>query len=148
MLIKFVSVSLISATATWQHLAFIVRDGDEVALPCKNPVDGQRNCDSTTWMFMNLRSAKTVTLFEHDQFHKEAGAKLGRLSVTANCSLVIQKVTDQDVGLYKCKRFISGNQQDSPVHLSVIHSEYLYISVVKLMCFVLSNILKYYKNIH
>lgn len=95
---------------------------------------------------MNLRSAKTVTLFEHGQIHKEAGAKLGRLSVTANCSLVIQKVTDQDVGQYKCRRFISGYQQDSPVHLSVIHSEYLYISVVKLMCLVLSNILKYYIN--
>ncbi|XP_038583667.1 uncharacterized protein LOC119909492 [Micropterus salmoides] len=52
-------------------------------------------------------------------------AKSDRLSVTENCSLVIKTVTDEDVGRYTCRQFISGQQQgpDSVVLLSVINSK-------------------------
>ena len=95
-------------------------------MPCEN-VDGQENCDSTTWIFSNRE--KAVTLFELGQIHSDAEAKSDRLSVTADCSLAIH-VTHQDVGRYSCRHFISGQQQgpDSPVDLSVINSEYNVIS--------------------
>ncbi|XP_044025149.1 uncharacterized protein LOC122863086 [Siniperca chuatsi] len=59
-------------------------------------------------------------LFERGQIHKNAKAKSDRLSVTANCSLVIKKVTVEDVGQYSCKQFKSGQHQDAHVYLSVI----------------------------
>ncbi|XP_041832734.1 uncharacterized protein LOC121634264 [Melanotaenia boesemani] len=74
-----------------------------------------------TWSF-SKNKLKTVTLFEHGQIHREAAAKSDRLSLTANCSLVIKKVTDEDAGLYTCRQFVSGQKQgpDSMVHMSVI----------------------------
>ncbi|XP_049445786.1 uncharacterized protein LOC125896880 isoform X2 [Epinephelus fuscoguttatus] len=93
--------------------------GDEVTLPCENVTHDQDNCDSTTWVFSD--GGNTEKLFEHGKIDREAEAKSDRLSVTANCSLVIKKVTLQDVGRYSCRQFRSGRQvSDSQVHLSVV----------------------------
>ncbi|XP_078030266.1 uncharacterized protein LOC144466591 [Epinephelus lanceolatus] len=93
--------------------------GDEVTLSCENVTHDQDNCDSATWLFSD--GGNTVTLFEHGKIHREAEAKSDRLSVTANCSLVIKKVTHEDVGRYSCRQFRSGRQvSDSQVHLSVV----------------------------
>ncbi|KAK1889442.1 Pregnancy-specific beta-1-glycoprotein 4 [Dissostichus eleginoides] len=43
---------------------------------------------------------------------EEAKAKSDRLRVTENCSLVIKKVTEKDVGRYTCRQFRSGEQED------------------------------------
>ncbi|KAK1889230.1 putative pregnancy-specific beta-1-glycoprotein 7 [Dissostichus eleginoides] len=99
----------------------IVRVGDEVTLPFDNVIDDQVKCESTVWYFTD--SSSSVTLFEDGQIHKEAKAKSDRLRVTENCSLVIKKVTEEDVGLYTCRQFNnSGAQQgpDSRVDLSVL----------------------------
>ncbi|KAL7388554.1 hypothetical protein ABVT39_016126 [Epinephelus coioides] len=79
----------------------------------------QDNCDSATWLFSDR--GNTVPLFEHGKIHREAEAKSDRLSVTANCSLVIKKVTREDVGRYTCRQFRSGRQvSDSQVDVSVV----------------------------
>ncbi|XP_049445753.1 uncharacterized protein LOC125896872 isoform X15 [Epinephelus fuscoguttatus] len=91
--------------------------GDEVTLSCENVTHDQDNCDSATWLFSD--GGNTVTLFEYGKIYREA--KSDRLSVTANCSLVIKKVTREDVGCYSCRQFRSGRQvSDSQVHLSVV----------------------------
>nr|XP_033505182.1 uncharacterized protein LOC117271183 [Epinephelus lanceolatus] len=93
--------------------------GDEVTLSCENVKHDQDNCDSATWLFSD--GGNTVTLFEHGKIHREAEAKSDRLSVTANCSLVIKKVTLEDVGRYSCRQFRSGRQvSDSLVDVSVV----------------------------
>ncbi|KAL7388749.1 hypothetical protein ABVT39_020068 [Epinephelus coioides] len=93
--------------------------GDEVTLSCENVTHDQDNCDSATWLFSDRRN--TVKLFEHGKIDREAEAKSDRLSVTANCSLVIKKVTLEDSGRYSCRQFRSGRQvSDSQVHLSVV----------------------------
>ncbi|XP_049914252.1 uncharacterized protein LOC126398732 [Epinephelus moara] len=92
--------------------------GVEVTLSCENVKHEQDNCDSATWLFSAQRN--TVTLFEHGKIHREAEAKSDRLSVTAKCSLVIKKVTLEDVGRYTCRQFRSGQVSDSEVHLSVV----------------------------
>ena len=57
--------------------------------------------------------------------------------MTANCSLVIRKISVDDVGRYTCRQFIKSEipvQQgpDALVLLSVINSEYLHHNVFKL----------------
>uniref|UniRef100_A0A096LUC2 Ig-like domain-containing protein n=1 Tax=Poecilia formosa TaxID=48698 RepID=A0A096LUC2_POEFO len=96
---------------------FTVRVGDEVTLPCKDVTDGQNKCDGTTWSF--IRSA-SVTLFEAGNINLTIP---DRLNVTVNCSLVIKKVSMEDVGRYTCRQLTSGQEgPNSSVYLSVVHS--------------------------
>ncbi|XP_078131517.1 uncharacterized protein LOC144533825 [Sander vitreus] len=107
--------------AAENHLfSFPVRAGHDVTLPCEYVIDGQRTCDSTTWLFSD--SGNTVTLFELGQIKEEARVKSDRLSVAENCSLVIKKVTEEDAGRYTCRQFYKSGQQrgpDTTVDLSV-----------------------------
>ncbi|CAI5684537.1 unnamed protein product [Oreochromis niloticus] len=103
-------------------LSFTVRDGDKVTLPCQNRINNHHNCHTTTWLFTDSRSTAAVELVNHGQLKETA--KSDRLSVTAECSLVIKKVTAEDVGRYTCRQFRGnpGRQQgpDAVVHLSVV----------------------------
>ncbi|XP_044185587.1 uncharacterized protein LOC122965523 [Thunnus albacares] len=98
----------------------------------------QDKCDSTTWTFTDIRSTETVELVELGQIGEKAKAKSDRLSVTANCSLVIKKVTVEDVGLYTCLQYNkSGQRQDqySHVDLSVVNmTEHKDTKQVMLIC--------------
>ncbi|XP_067428769.1 uncharacterized protein [Thunnus thynnus] len=126
-----------SAAITGQHSSLTVRDGDEVTLSCENVLKNQDKCDSTTWLFVGLRSTAAVELIKLGQIGEEAKAKSDRLSVTVNCSLVIKKVTVEDVGLYTCRQLKSGQQQgqDSQVDLSVVTmTEYKNNDEVMLSC--------------
>ncbi|XP_067428766.1 papilin-like isoform X2 [Thunnus thynnus] len=118
----FLILVLQFSAITGQRSSFTVRDGDEVTLSCENVLKDQDECDSTTWLFGGLRSTAVVALINFGQIGEDAKAKSGRLSVTADCSLVIKKVTVEDVGLYTCRQFKSGQQQgqDSQVDLSVV----------------------------
>ena len=98
----------------------------------------QDKCDRTTWIFVDSRST-VVDLITFGQIGRNAEAKSDRLSVTANCSLVIKKVTDEDAGFYFWRHYDKSGQQqdqDSLVHLSVINSEYLHHNVFSSNCLV------------
>ncbi|XP_025754850.1 uncharacterized protein LOC109194767 [Oreochromis niloticus] len=98
--------------------------GHDVTLPCKNVIQGQHNCGSTDWIFSD--SSSSVELFDLGQ-NKEVKPESDRLSLSADCSLVIKKVTDQDVGHYTCRQFKTATgPQEGPgfiIDLSVINSE-------------------------
>ncbi|CAI5684544.1 unnamed protein product [Oreochromis niloticus] len=104
-------------------LTFTVRDGDKVTLPCENVINNHHNCNTTTWLFTDSRGTAAVELVNHGQIKEKA--RSDRLSVTAECSLVIKKVTAEDAGRYTCRQFIDiqGTHQgpDAVVHLSVVH---------------------------
>ncbi|XP_039638037.1 uncharacterized protein LOC120546869 isoform X2 [Perca fluviatilis] len=96
----------------------IVRVGDEVTLSCQidSPV-----CDSTHWIFTDSRRTAAVDLVLDGRIVEKAKVKSDRLSVTANCSLVIKKVTEEDAGHYRCSQFRSRQQAlETVVILSVV----------------------------
>ncbi|KAL7388462.1 hypothetical protein ABVT39_014366 [Epinephelus coioides] len=113
-------ILMLQFTATGQLFRSLTfRVGNDVTLSCENVIDDQNNCDSTIWLFSESRSTRAVVLVNLGKIVEEA--KSDRLSFTENCSLVIKKVTDEDVGRYGCRQFRSGRQgQDAVVHLSVV----------------------------
>ncbi|XP_067428899.1 uncharacterized protein [Thunnus thynnus] len=136
-MLLFLTLLLQFTAVTGQiFLSFTVRDGDEVTLPCENLIRHQDRCGSTIWLFSVSRNTAAVKLIEFGQIGKKAKAKSDRLSVTANCSLVIKKVTVEDVGRYTCRQFKSGQQyQDSVVDLSVVTmTEHKDTDKVKISC--------------
>ncbi|XP_005452440.1 uncharacterized protein LOC102080318 isoform X3 [Oreochromis niloticus] len=116
---------------------FIIRDGGEATLSCENLKNDQDKCNGTTWIFSNSNTA-SITLFEKGKIHREAKNKSDRLSVTAKCSLVIKKLTAEDVGRYNCRRFSKSGQQEgshSVAELSVVNiAEYKDGDTVTLNC--------------
>ncbi|XP_044185827.1 uncharacterized protein LOC122965713 [Thunnus albacares] len=121
---------------TGQDSSLTVRDGDEVTLSCQNVLKDQDKYNSTTWTFVS-RNTAAVVLMKLGQIGEEAKSKSDRLNVTANCSLVIKKVTVEDVGRYTCRQFKSGRQQGqaSQVDLSVVTmTEYKDNNEVTLNC--------------
>ncbi|XP_023203086.1 uncharacterized protein LOC111611339 [Xiphophorus maculatus] len=115
----FVTLMLHLTAAAVETQYSAVRVGDKVTLPCRNVINIRNHCNSITWIF--TKNSRTSTLFEKGQIHKDAAAKSDRLSVTSDCSLVIKKVSVEDVGLYNCRQFINGQQRsDSDNILSVI----------------------------
>ncbi|KAF3703158.1 hypothetical protein EXN66_Car018846 [Channa argus] len=101
----------------------VVRDGGDVTLPCEKVINDQDKCYGTTWLFSRSGNKAAVALFEYGKIKTGSKSKSHRLNVTENCSLVIKKVTDEDVGRYTCRQFDkSGRQQgsESVVDVSVV----------------------------
>ncbi|MEQ2207904.1 hypothetical protein XENOCAPTIV_020745, partial [Xenoophorus captivus] len=109
--------------AAAQQRSDVVRDGDEVTLPAECFRNMMQTCEKTTWLF-TVQRKPTELLFEDGKIHQAARTKSDRLSVAANCSLVIKKVSVEDVGRYICRQFdASGRHQgsNSNVYLSVVN---------------------------
>nr|XP_020510663.1 uncharacterized protein LOC109999859 isoform X2 [Labrus bergylta] len=106
-------------------LSFTVRVGDDVTLPCGRVTEDQPNCDQITWLFNRDIRKTAVELVTNGDLIKNAKAEAERLNVSEDCSLVIKNVTPQDVGLYTCRQFRSGEQHgpEAKVSLSVINVE-------------------------
>uniref|UniRef100_A0A667YRS7 Immunoglobulin domain-containing protein n=1 Tax=Myripristis murdjan TaxID=586833 RepID=A0A667YRS7_9TELE len=95
--------------------SFYVRDGAEVSLPCGSLIPSQDKCQYTTWNVHHVKKISAEELVAHGKIspNEFAQANAARLSVTADCSLVIKKVTAEDAGRYFCQQFKSGQRQGS-----------------------------------
>ncbi|XP_047430104.1 uncharacterized protein LOC124999293 [Mugil cephalus] len=115
----FLILMLQFPATTGQYSSVTMRLGHDVTLSCGNVINGQKNCDSTSWLYRHSPQIASVELVNLGQIR----SKPDRLRVTTNCSLVIKKVTYDDVGRYTCRQFISGRQQgeDIYVYLSIIN---------------------------
>ncbi|XP_076011093.1 uncharacterized protein LOC143004100 isoform X5 [Genypterus blacodes] len=118
-LLFVMSALLLTAAAQQQSdSSFIVRKGDAVTLPCENAISGQVKCRLTTWAFNHFINSATVELISLGESQSD------RVRVTADCSLTIKRVTEEDVGRYYCQQYKSGNKvgDDSLVYLSLVHT--------------------------
>lgn len=76
-----------------------------------------------------------MTLSEHGQVLTDAGDKADRLKVTEDCSLLIEKVSSHDAGVYDCRQLDREEEQhdeDFAVLLSVVTSECLHPNLLYL----------------
>ncbi|XP_028252562.1 uncharacterized protein LOC114428400 isoform X2 [Parambassis ranga] len=91
----------------------VVREGEEVALPCGV---GDGGCGSIDWLF-SRSAAGAVLLVQQGQIPLGAD----RLRVAAHCSLVIKAVGAEDDGFYTCRGYRSSYTSDAHVNLFVIN---------------------------
>ncbi|XP_025998819.1 uncharacterized protein LOC113006835 [Astatotilapia calliptera] len=99
-IIQIAEFSTVSANET----TIFMKVGDDVTLPCINVIDEQNNCDGTTWTFAS-RNRTLIEVISFGQLGEKAKNASDRLSVTANCSLLIKTLTVEDVGFYYCKQY-------------------------------------------
>nr|XP_046228768.1 uncharacterized protein LOC124050348 isoform X2 [Scatophagus argus] len=119
-ILMLLHLTVFFTAVTSQYSAFVVRDGDDNTLPCENVVSNRRGCKNTKWLFRDARNTPAVELVVFGKIAESS--RSDRLRVTRNCSLVIKKVTAEDVGRYTCRQFESGRQRggDAHVYLSVV----------------------------
>ncbi|CAI5684461.1 unnamed protein product [Oreochromis niloticus] len=106
-----------------------MKAGGDVTLPCLNVIDEQNNCDGTTWTFTPRNKPTTVELITLGQISTEAQTKSDRLSVTANCSLLIKKLTVEDVGLYSCRQY---KMKETQTEHTLFHQSLVELSIITL----------------
>ncbi|CAI5684413.1 unnamed protein product, partial [Oreochromis niloticus] len=98
-------IQMIQIAVSVNETSMFMKVGDDVTLICLNVIDEQNNCNGTAWTFASRNKETTVELITLGQIGEEAKTKSDRLSVTANCSLLIKKLTVEDVGLYYCQQY-------------------------------------------
>ncbi|CAI5684455.1 uncharacterized protein LOC102075685 [Oreochromis niloticus] len=123
LMIQIAEFSTVSVSET----TIFMEVGDDVTLPCLNVIDDQRNCDGTTWTFAS-RNRTPIEVISFGQIGEKAKNASDRLSVTANCSLVIKTLTVEDVGFYYCKQYESENHR----HKSLVSESLVDLSVLTL----------------
>lgn len=96
-------------------------------LSCQNVVEGQQNCNGTTWLLGGSKSTELLALVTFGQIEGETRT---RTSITPNCSLIIKNITAEDDGQYECQQYKSEGSKYLPhrsvIDLSVITSEHFY----------------------
>ncbi|XP_039455354.1 uncharacterized protein LOC120433317 [Oreochromis aureus] len=116
------------STVSVNETSMFMKVGGDVTLPCLNVIDEQNNCDGTMWVFAS-RNRETVELIRLGQIVEKAKTKSDRLSVTANCSLLIKKLTVEDVGLYYCQQY---KVEETPSKHTLVHQSLVDLSVITL----------------
>ncbi|CAI5684443.1 unnamed protein product [Oreochromis niloticus] len=118
---------MIQIVVSVNETSMFMKVGDDVTLLCLNVIDEQNNCDGTTWTFDSRHKQTTVELITLGQSVEEAETKSDRLSVTANCSLLIKKLTVEDVGLYYCQQY---KVEETPSKHTLVHQSLVDLSVI------------------
>ncbi|XP_016533330.1 uncharacterized protein LOC103146812 [Poecilia formosa] len=118
-LIVMLMLQFIAQTET-QRTFLTVRGGNEVTLPCGNRRDTHDESDETIWLFNHRQTSETRELVKLGNSHREMKTISDRVSVTANGSLLLRDVREDDVGQYRCQWIRSHQVHHFVVDLSVI----------------------------
>ncbi|XP_014889464.1 uncharacterized protein LOC106948362 [Poecilia latipinna] len=114
------------------------RAGEDAMLSCQKVVEGQQNCNWTTWLFGGSKSKEIEALVTFGKPEEETRT---RISLTPNCSLVIKNITAEDVGQYFCQRYAEAPESldhESTTDLSVITmTKHVENQTVTLICSVI-----------
>ncbi|XP_054882053.1 uncharacterized protein LOC129356481 [Poeciliopsis prolifica] len=120
----FLILGLQFTGCTITRSSVFMRSGDDMVLSCQNVISGQIKCNGTTWVYSRTSgSVELVTLGQVDQVQRNSD----RLSVAANCSLVMRSITVEDAGYYQCQQYKS--EADPSKHI-LVHQSLVSLSVV------------------
>ncbi|XP_019201196.1 uncharacterized protein LOC109194809 isoform X2 [Oreochromis niloticus] len=127
--IQMFSCLMIQIAVSVNETSMFMKVGGDVTLLCLNVIDEQNNCDGTTWTFDSRNKPATVELITLGQIGEKAKTKSDRLSVTANCSLLIKKLTVENVGFYYCQQY---KVEETPSNHTLVHQSLVDLSVITL----------------
>ncbi|XP_048014900.1 CXADR-like membrane protein isoform X3 [Megalobrama amblycephala] len=117
-LLGLIILSSLLTGASGVDEVFISSD-ENVCLPCNNALS---DCKLPTWIYNSFRHSEIVDLIDRGIKNKDT-ERHERLSLGSDCSLNIKNVTEEDPGLYSCRQYVNGEQQepDAYVYLHVLH---------------------------
>ncbi|XP_015258856.1 PREDICTED: uncharacterized protein LOC107103599 [Cyprinodon variegatus] len=85
----------------------------------------QNNCIRTNWLFSKPAQKTAIDLVKFGRTNKTQASRArgDRLHVSANCSLIIQRVTAADVGTYHCQQVFNqtGKETTYSAFLSLVN---------------------------
>ncbi|XP_017297335.1 uncharacterized protein LOC108251504 [Kryptolebias marmoratus] len=110
---NYTSVSGISART---HIHLYLRAGDDAALPCDGPA-ASRCCSTLSWFYSRQRQSDVQAEVKKGEVSQRS-PRAARLSLSRNCSLIINNITAEDAGSYSC--WLEGNVHEDFVHLSIL----------------------------
>ncbi|XP_029966870.1 uncharacterized protein LOC115402444 [Salarias fasciatus] len=127
--------------------AVVQKAGEDVTLTCEHELEGQRDCNGTTWRYSKPGNTRVVVLVELGKMKENNEIEPDRLKVKRDCSLKIKNVTDQDVGIYNCQQYKSDssenhilvNRSDKRLSVATIVTEHEVDDEETLKCFVTSS---------
>lgn len=99
--------------------------GGEATLTCAGSRPHSDQCGSVAW-FSGSPWVRPGILFSEGRLHEDAGDRSARLSLTGNCSLVIQQVRLEDNGPYACSQGAATQRTTSELHLHVTGGTFMF----------------------
>ncbi|XP_041831547.1 uncharacterized protein LOC121633511 isoform X2 [Melanotaenia boesemani] len=117
-LLEFVLILLLHAEGvSGGRIDLYNKPGDEVVLPC-NSKPSPSSCSNVNWIYTRDQERAAEEEVVEGNVNKNS-ARAARLSVNSNCSLIINNITDEDVGHYICGYWKSFDS-DSYVFLNIL----------------------------
>ncbi|XP_054872044.1 uncharacterized protein LOC129347273 isoform X1 [Amphiprion ocellaris] len=94
------------------------RLGNDVTLPCDDVPPSTTRCSLISWLYNRRTDSQTTTKVKKGKVNQNLpGAE--RLSLSRNCSLIINNITAEDAGRYVC-RIGDVAEFDRLVHLNIL----------------------------
>ncbi|XP_029966873.1 uncharacterized protein LOC115402446 isoform X2 [Salarias fasciatus] len=108
--------------------ASVQRAGEDVTLTCEHKLEGQRNCNGTSWYYY-AGTSSIMDLVELGKIKDYSDITSDRVRVAADCSLILKKVTEKQVGLYYCDQLKS----DSSKQPVIVSWSFVDLSIVNIV---------------
>ncbi|XP_047243124.1 uncharacterized protein LOC124881556 isoform X3 [Girardinichthys multiradiatus] len=93
------------------------RAADDAVLPCKRP-SSYHSCSSVNWLY-----TRTENMVSQPEVQKgnvvQSSSRASRLSVDNSCSLIINNITAEDAGRYRCQLWDEGSF-NTDVYLNIM----------------------------
>ncbi|XP_041660866.1 collagen alpha-1(XII) chain-like [Cheilinus undulatus] len=113
----FIFVLQFGVVNSQEKIYRILQPEQDATLPCGSPSSsGPLQCSGISWLY-NRDPSETVMEASSGEV-KQTSSRADRLSLDSNCSLVMKRVTAEDVGLYTCRQNYS-DPYDVNVYLSL-----------------------------
>ncbi|XP_054872045.1 butyrophilin subfamily 3 member A1-like isoform X2 [Amphiprion ocellaris] len=115
---QLILIFLLQFTGISGNRFLYYRLGNDVTLPCDDVPPSTTRCSLISWLYNRRTDSQTTTKVKKGKVNQNLpGAE--RLSLSRNCSLIINNITAEDAGRYVC-RIGDVAEFDRLVHLNIL----------------------------